>query len=72
MQKQRAQVNDVKKWLRSLELKHTMLYPARLQVVARDEVLFLKNIPWQCSGWIGRSAPVEMSWLDDEEQPDFY
>lgn len=50
-QKWRAQFNDVKRHLRSLELKYAMLYPARFGAKAKGEVhLFEKPIlamQWQ-------------------------
>lgn len=55
VQKQRAQFNDVKKRLRSLEIQYSMLYPARLRVVARDEVHFFEK------------PALVMQWLDREE-----
>lgn len=56
VQKQRAQFNDVKKRLRSLELQYSMLYLARLRVVARDEVNFFEK------------PTLAMQWLDREER----
>lgn len=53
VQKQRAQFNDIKKRLRSLELQYSMLYPARLRVVARDEVHFFER-PAMVAQWLDR------------------
>ena len=53
VQKQRAQFNDVKKRLRFLELQYAMLYPARLRVVARNEVHFFEK-PAQAMQWMDR------------------
>ena len=52
VQKQRAKFVEVKRRLRDLNVQYAMLYPSRLWVVARDEVLFFDN----------SSAAVQ--WLD--------
>lgn len=51
LQKRRAQFQDVKRRLRTLELSYAMLYPAKLRVVAEDTTHFFEN-PKDAAGWL--------------------
>lgn len=56
LQKRRAQFQDVKRRLRTLDLSYAMLYPAKLRVVAGDTTVFFEN-PKDAAGWLDRTEP---------------
>lgn len=54
VQKQRAHFTNVKKHLRAFNVQYSMLYPARMRVVARDQVHFFEK-PQLVSQWLDRA-----------------
>lgn len=53
VQKQRAKYTEVKKRLRALSVIYSMLYPAKLRVVAEGTVHFFEN-PMMATNWLDR------------------
>lgn len=53
VQKQRAKFTDAKRQLRTHNLQYTMLFPAKLRMVANGEAHFFEK-PFAATQWLGR------------------
>lgn len=54
VQKQRAQFMDIKRRLRTFQIQYAMLYPAKLQIVAKGETIFFVD-PKEANSWLDRN-----------------